>query len=122
LNLLLFVLFSLRKPLLKYLENSAIMKEVIIHAGPSAEIIESPVPEPAEGQLRIKVVVSGCNPKDWKVPDCAASYEGTENLAFLEAKKGLNQGDDIAGIVDKVGPGITEFKVRNTPVWCSHFY
>lgn len=72
------------------------MKEVIIHTGPKAEIIDSPIPKAAAGQLVIKVVVSGSNPKDWKV----------------ELPTGINQGDDIAGIVHEVGAGVTEFKVR----------
>ena len=30
---------------------------------------------------------------------------------MLEAKKGLNQGDDIAGVIVKVGSNVVEFKV-----------
>lgn len=74
-----------------------IMKEVIIFPGPRAEIIDSPIPKPTADQIVIKVVVSGSNPKDWKVD-------------WLP--EGLNQGDDIAGIVHEVGANITEFKVR----------
>ncbi|PKX88648.1 zinc-binding alcohol dehydrogenase family protein [Aspergillus novofumigatus IBT 16806] len=85
------------------------MKEVINFAGPTATIAESPIPEPNANQVLIKVVVSGSNPKDWKVPDLAAS--GSTNFRFLvEAKKGLNQGDDIAGVVEKVGSNVVEFK------------
>ncbi len=46
--------------------------------------------------MLIKVVVSGSNPKDWKVPH----FMGLEQ----------NQGDDIAGVVAKVGANVTEFK------------
>lgn len=42
------------------------------------------------------MVVSGSNPKDWKVPNWT--------------DKVVNQGDDIAGIVHKVGANVTEFK------------
>ncbi|RHZ45709.1 zinc-binding alcohol dehydrogenase family protein [Aspergillus thermomutatus] len=85
------------------------MKEVINLAGPTAKIVESPIPEPNDDQVLIKVVVSGSNPKDWKVPDLAAS--GNTNFGMmLEAKKGLNQGDDIAGVVEKVGSNVVEFK------------
>lgn len=71
------------------------MKEVFIYSGPRAEIIDSPIPTPPNAdQLVIKVVVSGTNPKDWKV-----------------IPRPLNQGDDIAGIVYEVGANITEFKV-----------
>lgn len=58
--------------------------------------MDSPIPEPNDDQVRIKVVVSGCNPKDWKVP------AWRDNV--------MNQGDDIAGVVDKVGANVTEFK------------
>lgn len=87
------------------------MKEVINLAGPTAKIIDSPIPEPNDDQVLIKVVVSGSNPKDWKVPDLAAS--GTMDFGMvLKAKAGLNQGDDIAGIVERVGKNVLEFKVR----------
>jgi NADPH:quinone reductase-like Zn-dependent oxidoreductase len=87
-----------------------IMKEVINLAGPTVKIIESPIPVPNDDQVLIKVVVSGSNPKDWKVPDLAAS--GDSSIAMMiEAKKGVNQGDDIAGVVEKVGSKVVEFKV-----------
>jgi NADPH:quinone reductase-like Zn-dependent oxidoreductase len=86
------------------------MKEVINLAGPTVKFVDSPIPEPNDDQVLIKVVVSGSNPKDWKVPDIAAS--GDSNLEMmLKAKKGLNQGDDIAGVVEKVGSNVVEFKV-----------
>ncbi|KZF18845.1 GroES-like protein [Xylona heveae TC161] len=72
------------------------MKEAIVHPGPRSELIESPIPRPNADQVLIKVVVSGCNPKDWK---------GAQN-----EKKSANSGDDIAGIVEAVGENITEFR------------
>lgn len=72
------------------------MKEVLVYPGPRTEIVDSPIPKPAANQLVIKVVVSGSNPKDWKVD-------------WLPT--GFNQGDDIAGIVHEVGANVTEFKV-----------
>ena len=44
-----------------------IMKEVIIHPGIREELVESAIPSPDALQVVIKVVVSGTNPKDWKV-------------------------------------------------------
>ncbi|EPE06737.1 zinc-binding oxidoreductase [Ophiostoma piceae UAMH 11346] len=72
------------------------MKEAIVSKGLVVEIVDSPVPEPTAGQVLIKIAVSGTNPKDWKVPEAGAS---------------ANHGDDIAGVVAKVGPNVTEFKV-----------
>jgi NADPH2:quinone reductase len=62
----------------------------------TVEIINSPIPVPNADQVLIKVVVSGSNPKDWKVPE-----------GF---KRPHNSGDDISGIVEKVGENVTEFK------------
>lgn len=64
--------------------------------GPIVKIVDSPIPQPKDDQVIIKVIVSGSNPKDWKVPE----WNGTA----------LNEGDDIAGIVHQVGANVTEFK------------
>ncbi|KAJ6032920.1 hypothetical protein N7444_010691 [Penicillium canescens] len=90
------------------------MKEVINLAGPSVKLVDSAIPRLNDDQVLIKVVVSGSNPKDWKVPDVAAS--GKSNLEMmLKAKKELNQGDDIAGVVEKVGSNLVEFKQSVAP-------
>ncbi|KAI1133363.1 GroES-like protein [Nemania abortiva] len=73
------------------------MKEVLVSIGPKARIHDVPIPKPAAGQVVIKVIVSGSNPKDWKVP--------------IWFDRTLNTGDDIAGIVHEVGENVTEFKV-----------
>jgi hypothetical protein len=44
------------------------MKEAIVHPDLSVEIKETPIPTAGEHQVVIKVVVSGLNPKDWKIP------------------------------------------------------
>ncbi|KAI9372971.1 chaperonin 10-like protein [Aspergillus egyptiacus] len=72
------------------------MKEAIVHKGPSVQLVDSPIPSPRPDEVLIKVVVSGTNPKDWKLP------EWLDNPG--------NQGDDIAGIVEQVGDNVTEFK------------
>lgn len=72
------------------------MKEAIVAAGPKVSITDSPIPTPNDDQLVIKVVVSGSNPKDWKVPEWTGKTE--------------NSGDDIAGIVHEVGKNVSEFK------------
>ncbi|KAI0845444.1 GroES-like protein [Daldinia vernicosa] len=72
------------------------MKEAIVAPGTKVQIIDSPIPKPGADEVLIKVVVSGSNPKDWKVPDW-------RNVT-------VNQGDDIGGIVQEVGSNVTEFK------------
>lgn len=44
------------------------MKEAIVSPNDgtvSAEIKDSPIPEPGPNEVLIKVVISGSNPKDW---------------------------------------------------------
>ena len=60
---------------------------------------ELPVPSPEPDQVLIKVVVAGTNPKDWKLP------------LLSEAQSGTNTGDDVAGTIEAVGAGVTEFHV-----------
>lgn len=56
------------------------------------------MPEPNDDQVLIRVVVSGCNPKDWKVPE------------LFDAEQDTNSGDDIAGVVERVGANVFEFR------------
>lgn len=77
------------------------MREVLIAAGPKATIVESPIPRAKPGQIVIKTVVAGANPKDWKYPE----RFGTN----------ANQGEDIAGVVHDLGKGVVEFKVSSSP-------
>ncbi len=71
------------------------MKEAIINKGPKFEIRESPIPVPELSQIVTKVVVSGSNPKDRKRPEWGG--------------EGVNQGDDIAGVIHAVGSNVVEF-------------
>jgi len=95
------------------------MKQVINHSGPEvrAEITSGPIPEPQRNQVLIKVVVSGSNPKDWKMPEYAAAYDAKDDSSMARSKAGVNQGDDIAGIVEKVGEDVIDFKVREPRFW-----
>ncbi|OBT69108.1 hypothetical protein VE03_01375 [Pseudogymnoascus sp. 23342-1-I1] len=72
------------------------MKEAIVAKGAVVKIVDSEIPKPGQGQLLIRVVVSGSNPKDWKVPEWT--------------NKEHNSGDDIAGVVEAVGENVRLFK------------
>ncbi|KAF1936582.1 zinc-binding oxidoreductase-like protein ToxD [Clathrospora elynae] len=73
------------------------MKEAQVAKSLAVTIKDVPVPEPEAEQVVIQVVVSGSNPKDWKIPDYGFKVD-------------FNTGDDIAGIVHSVGSNVYEFK------------
>ncbi|KAL2831969.1 chaperonin 10-like protein [Aspergillus pseudoustus] len=56
-----------------------------------------PIPAPGENEVLIRVIATDSNPKDWK-----ASRNHEED-------KGINQGDDISGIVEAVGASVWEY-------------
>ena len=72
------------------------MKEAIVSLGPKVHIVDSPIPTPEPDQVVTKVVISGSNPKDWKMQDFTVDS--------------FNTGDDIAGVVHSVGSNVVEFK------------
>ncbi|WP_414475784.1 zinc-dependent alcohol dehydrogenase family protein [Microvirga sp. M2] len=58
-------------------------------------------PEPGPGQVLVRVVASGTNPVDAKIRQ-AGSWAQIPFPAVL--------GYDVSGVVEEVGPGVTEFK------------
>src|ERR687897_77822 len=71
------------------------------------ELVETPIPEPGAGEVRIRVLVSGVNPTDWK------SRSGTFGDGPTEATVPNHDG---AGVVDAVGAGVTGFR-EGDRVW-----
>lgn len=74
------------------------MKEAFVDVNIKVQVKDSPIPKPAPGQILIQVVVSGTNPKDWKLPRWTGEKQGPSN-----------SGDDIAGYVAAVGEGVVGF-------------
>src|ERR1700722_733244 len=72
--------------------------------GPPSVLVIDLVPRPApqEGEVLIHVRTAGVNPIDWKM---RAGYLKTYMPVDLPRIPGL----DVAGIVEQVGPGVTEF-------------
>jgi len=70
---------------------------------------ERPLPEPGRGEVRVRVVVSGVNPTDWK-----ARAGGTygDGLPFPE----ITPNQDGAGVVDALGEGVDGLAVGDR-VW-----
>ncbi|KAE9363024.1 GroES-like protein [Stipitochalara longipes BDJ] len=71
-------------------------KQVIVQSSIEAvEIIDTSIPTPKDNEVVIKVVVSGTNPKDWKIPHW-------KNLPH-------NSGDDLSGTIHSIGPSVFDF-------------
>ncbi|MCU1479641.1 MAG: Alcohol dehydrogenase zinc-binding domain protein [Subtercola sp.] len=71
-------------------------------------LVEFEPAEPAHGEVRVRVVVSGVNPTDWK------ARRGSSGVQHFEHPKTPNQ--DGAGFIDAVGAGVTRFSVGDR-VW-----
>ena len=71
------------------------------------ELVERPIPEPVDNEVRIRVLVSGVNPTDWK------SRSGAFGDALAEPTVPNHDG---AGIVDELGAGIAGLAVGDR-VW-----
>ncbi|MBT8163180.1 MULTISPECIES: NADPH:quinone reductase [Arthrobacter] len=87
------------------------MKAIVYEqTGPSSvlKLRNKPLSEPGPGEVRVRVVVSGVNPTDWK------SRAGGGGSTTLETPKVPNQ--DGAGVVDAIGPGETALSVGDR-VW-----
>lgn len=65
--------------------------------------------------MLIKIAVSGSNPKDWKstfIPHCAPLRPmSADDAVPIWMGDENNTGDDMAGTIESVGEGVTEFKV-----------
>ncbi|HKU02689.1 MAG TPA: NADPH:quinone reductase [Arthrobacter sp.] len=86
------------------------MKAIIYEeTGPSSvlKLQDRPLPVPGPGEVRVRMVVSGVNPTDWK----SRSGSGSKKL---DAPKVPNQ--DGAGVIDELGAGVTGLSVGGR-VW-----
>jgi len=83
----------------------------VIYANPGdasvLQVVERPVAEPAEGEVRIRVVVSGVNPTDWKTRSGAFGSAAGEPAV---------PNHDGAGVVDAVGSGVAGIQAGDR-VW-----
>jgi len=66
-----------------------------------------PVPSPAAGQVRVKVAATSVNLSDWECLRGSPAYARIGGLRF-PARRTL--GSDIAGVVDDVGEGVSQFR------------
>ncbi|WP_193043065.1 NADPH:quinone reductase [Mycolicibacterium baixiangningiae] len=73
------------------------------------QLQDRPVPDPGAGEVRVRIVVSGVNPTDWKHRKGAPP---SDELEFPE----VVPHHDGAGVVDAVGTGVSELSVGDR-VW-----
>ncbi|GAA1836086.1 NADPH:quinone reductase [Pseudonocardia ailaonensis] len=80
------------------------MGAMVYGPGPDIREVRRPVPEPADGEVRVRIGVGGINPADWRN---RRRYTGDEPVVPLQ---------DGAGVVDAVGPGVDATRVGER-VW-----
>jgi NADPH:quinone reductase-like Zn-dependent oxidoreductase len=83
-------------------ETMTMMKAVLIHSygGPEVLVYEdAPKPEPAEGEVLIRVHAAGVNPLDWKV-----------RQGYMKHRLPMTPGWDVSGVVEAACSGVTELK------------
>ena len=68
------------------------------------EIMELPRPEPGPGDLLVRVRAASVNPLDYKIRSGGVKV-------LIPYSFPLILGNDLAGDVEAVGPGVTKFKV-----------
>lgn len=68
------------------------------------EVVDVDPPEPGEGQLLVRVRAAGINPFEAKLR--SGLFKDDIPLSFPAA-----QGNDVAGLVEAVGPGVEDFVV-----------
>ncbi|MGE0581909.1 MAG: NADP-dependent oxidoreductase [Steroidobacteraceae bacterium] len=88
------------------------MLAVRMHAigGPGVLRLERvPVPQPAAGQVRIKVVAAGVNPVDWKIRERGFGRTISADSPWIP-------GYDVAGTIDAVGEGVSGWQVGDAVV------
>jgi NADPH2:quinone reductase len=80
------------------------------HGGPEVlRVVERPVHEPAPGEVRVRIARAGVNPTDWKSRQGGGLGAGPLPVEQVP-------GQDGAGVVDAVGPGV-ETALRGLRVW-----
>jgi NADPH:quinone reductase-like Zn-dependent oxidoreductase len=79
------------------------MKAVHIHSQGGPEMLrfeDVPRPDPAAGEVLVRVHAAGVNPVDWKI------REGLFGKILLPSV----MGSDFSGVVEALGPEVTEFR------------
>lgn len=74
------------------------------YGGPEVlKLDEVAVPEPASGEVRIRVHAAGINPIDWKIRTGKMQRNYGVTLPYIP-------GRDVSGTIDAIGPGVADWK------------
>ena len=85
----------------------ATMQAIRFHSYGSPEVMvleEVPRPQAGAGEVQIRVHAAGVNPLDWKV-------RAGHVKDWLQHRLPLIPGWDVSGVVEAVGPDVTDFKI-----------
>ena len=85
----------------------AIVHDQLGPADSVLRLVDREVPEPASGEVRVRVAVSGVNPTDWKAR--TGLYGGGDPVESVPNQDG-------AGVIDAVGPDVDGIAVGDR-VW-----
>ena len=90
---------------MKAVAMSAVGEPEVLH------LVEMPVPSPGPNELLIRIKAAGVNPIDYKLRKTGAMNSGPGTVLGFEA----------AGIVEKAGPGVQDFKPGDRVYYSSEF-
>lgn len=81
------------------------MRAIVLNSYEDSQFVLADVPRPeaGPGEVLVRVHASGVNPIDYRIREGVAAYAMPQLPAIL--------GTDMAGVVEAVGPGVTQFAV-----------
>ncbi|MFI1681584.1 NADP-dependent oxidoreductase [Streptomyces sp. NPDC020607] len=74
-------------------------------------LTEAEEPHAGPGQIRIAVRAAGVNPVDWRIREGQFQRSGGDSQRTHQIELPSGTGQDAAGLVDEVGPGVTTVEV-----------
>jgi NADPH2:quinone reductase len=98
-------------PKRRLFEEESMRAVVYRSTGPADKVLrleDVPTPEPGTGQVRVRLVVAGVNPTDWKSRSGATPMASGADFQV--------PGQDGAGVIDAVGPDVDPARVGER-VW-----
>jgi NADPH:quinone reductase-like Zn-dependent oxidoreductase len=91
--------------------GEGIVKAIVYHEYGSPDVLryeDIDKPIPGDKEVSLKVRAASLNPYDWHF--MRGEHYGVRLMAGLGKPKNKRLGSDVAGVVDSVGPSVTQFK------------